>query len=215
MKKRKFDLIIFDFDGVLVEFRWEWIYEGYLEILKSEKIDPNKHFKNLSEFEKWGHDNGPANFKLLKIKDRNKAYKIYYDSYNRHIHILLYVEDLLVNLSKAGYVMAIVTNRHARNTRSLLGHLSKYFSVIVGAEHVKKFKPDPEGINIVLEKLKAEKKRTIILGDSPFDMEAGKRAQIKTGAVTWEYGARKLIELKRTKPDYIIENVTDFYELFL
>lgn len=215
MRIHKFDLIIFDFDGVLVKFRWEWIYQGYLAILKSEGIDPNKYFTNSAEFRKWGSNNGPSNFKTLKIKDYDKAFKTYYDSYNRNIKILPYVEEFLSNLSNAGYTMAIVTNRHAWNTWFLLGDFSKYFVAIIGAEHVKKFKPDPEGINIVLRALGTKKKRTIIVGDSPFDIKAGKEAGIKTGAVVWEYGSHKLIDFKGTRPDYVIGSETSFYKLFL
>ena len=221
MKERKFDLIIFDFDGVLVEFRWEWIYEAYLAVLKSEGIDPNKFFKNLDEFKdgSWGGNNdGRSNFKILGVKDTKKAYEIYYDSYNQHIQVLPHVKNLLNSLLKAGYFLAVVTNRHAHNATDLLGPLSFYFDAIVGAEDVKKFKPDPEGINIVLKEFKqfnVRKERTVIIGDSPYDIKAGKLAKIKTAAVIWEYGAHDVAKCGIEESDFTIETAEDFYNLFL
>ena len=42
------------------------------------------------------------------------------------------------------------------------------------------------------------------MGDSPADMEAGKRAGVKTCAVLWGYGDRE--EMARWAPDYWVSD---------
>ena len=44
----------------------------------------------------------------------------------------------------------------------------------------------------------------LLIGDSPADMEAGRRAGIRTCAVLWGYGKRE--DMQRWEPDYWIEH---------
>ena len=48
----------------------------------------------------------------------------------------------------------------------------------------------------------------LLIGDSAADMEAGKRAGVKTCAVLWGYGERD--DLARANPDYWAANPSDF-----
>ena len=68
-------------------------------------------------------------------------------------------------------------------------------------------KPNPEGIYFILEQLKVDSKKTLMVGDSTHDIEAGKQAGIFTCAVS--YGYRPLSILKKSNPDFIIDNVKE------
>lgn len=63
--------------------------------------------------------------------------------------------------------------------------LSKFFHVLVSSDDVEKSKPDPEGVRLILDKLKTSPKETLFVGDSPADMTAGKAAGVLTGAALW------------------------------
>ncbi len=54
------------------------------------------------------------------------------------------------------------------------------FQYIVGREDVVEWKPDPEGLFKILKYFNISSEQAIYIGDSEFDMEAGKNAKIKT-----------------------------------
>jgi len=50
-------------------------------------------------------------------------------------------------------------------------------------------KPDPEGINKILEIMNLSKEQVLFVGDSNADIESGNRAGIDTVAVSWFKGS--------------------------
>ncbi len=64
-------------------------------------------------------------------------------------------------------------------------------------------KPAPDVIFKSIEAFGATPDDCLFVGDSPADMEAGKRAGVKTCAVLWGYGERE--QLLRWEPDYVID----------
>lgn len=77
----------------------------------------------------------------------------------------------------------------------------------MGPDLVKNSKPHPEAIEKVLLKTDSTKETTVIVGDSPTDILAGKAAGINTcGAF---YGLSPFEELRASKPDTAIEHLTD------
>lgn len=103
--------------------------------------------------------------------------------------------------------LAIVTTKHSNLTRKLLDDLDllQYFNILVGYNDVRNPKPDPESIFKVLEETKVSPAKAVIIGDTIYDIEAGKSAGIHTVAVT--YGVDTREELKRVKPEFIIDNI--------
>jgi len=62
-------------------------------------------------------------------------------------------------------------------------NLEDYFTVIIGGEDVSQHKPHPEGLLKAVERLEANKERTLYIGDSLVDAEAAERAGIAFLAV--------------------------------
>jgi phosphoglycolate phosphatase len=69
-------------------------------------------------------------------------------------------------------------------------------------------KPHPDVIYRALTGLGAQPDDCLFVGDSPADMEAAKRAGVKSCAVTYGYGLRE--ELLQWEPDFLID---DFRQL--
>jgi len=86
--------------------------------------------------------------------------------------------ELLEKLSQ-GYVIGIVTGRPRVEAQYALNAntASKYFSVLIAMEDVKKDKPDPEGILKAMAALGA--KDTVYFGDTKSDEIAAQSAGIK------------------------------------
>ncbi|MCL0075240.1 HAD-IA family hydrolase, partial [Thermodesulfovibrionales bacterium] len=116
-----------------------------------------------------------------------------------------YVRETLEELK--GHKKAVLSNKRealARKTLDGLG-LLKYFDLIVGSDTTKERKPSPVPIFYALSRMNASPDKTVIIGDSSFDIEAGKAADIKTIAVT--YGYRSLNSLKGA--DFTINKMSE------
>jgi len=97
------------------------------------------------------------------------------------------------------------TTKGTPTTRAVLEMfgLLPYFDHVQGTDGFPA-KPEP---NVIFESLKvfdAKPEDCLLVGDSPADMEAGRRAGIKTCAVLWGYGKRE--DMQRWEPDYWIEH---------
>lgn len=115
---------------------------------------------------------------------------------------------LLQHLKSEGKQVALITT----SLRPLLdlvmcNHgVEELFDLIVTSEDVKTHKPDPEGINYAIAHLGATKSKTIMLGDSGFDLQAAKNAGIDSLLFYPEPHEimYDLAELKVHEPKYVI-----------
>lgn len=123
------------------------------------------------------------------------------------------VEGTLKALKQKGYTLGIVTSK-IKNTciRGLdLFDLKDYFNVIVGMEDTKKHKPNPQPILKALDKLNVKGKENIFyVGDSPFDINAARRAGVIPIGVNWSV---RLLELKELQPYVIIDKLPQLTEV--
>jgi HAD superfamily hydrolase (TIGR01549 family) len=197
-------LIIFDFDGPIHKASWRGLFEAYKAIVRSQKKNYKDFFKNLAEFKKWWSPDWRKNTRKLGIRsqDLDKAHWYFYEIYNSYAYLFPWLSGILKEL-RHRHQLALVTNRHRESAEKILGSLKGHFSFLVGAEDVKKLKPSPEGIMIILRKSCINPEDALIIGDMPDDILAGKAAGIKTGAVKWGLGDWD--ELMAYLPDYSFE----------
>ena len=96
------------------------------------------------------------------------------------------------------------TTKGTPTTRAVLEKfgLLPYFHHVQGTDGFPA-KPEPDVIFASLEVFGAKPHECLFVGDSAADMEAGRRAGVKTCAVLWGYGERE--ELLKWSPDYVIE----------
>ena len=97
------------------------------------------------------------------------------------------------------------TTKGTPTTRAVLEMfgLLPYFDHVQGTDGFPA-KPEPDVILASLNFFGAKPEDCLFVGDSPTDMEAGRRAGVKTCAVLWGYGKRE--DLERWEPDYWIEH---------
>jgi pyrophosphatase PpaX len=73
------------------------------------------------------------------------------------------------------------------------------FDAIVTCEDTDRHKPDPAPVLRGLELLGAEPETTVYVGDSPYDVRAGRAAGVRTAAALW--GAFPAAVLRAEQPD--------------
>jgi pyrophosphatase PpaX len=97
------------------------------------------------------------------------------------------VERVLERLKSEGRQLGIVTAKRRRTVDLAFAilPLERYFDAVVTAEQTEHHKPHPEPVLTALERLGSEPADAAFVGDSPFDMGAGKAAGVFTVAVSW------------------------------
>lgn len=107
-------------------------------------------------------------------------------------------------LQALGGRKSTATTKGTPMTRAVLDK----FGLIAHFDHVQgtdgfPAKPEPDVVLASLRVLNVAPEECLLIGDAAADMEAGRRAGVKTCAVRWGYG--KLEEMAMHKPDFWID----------
>ena len=87
--------------------------------------------------------------------------------------------ELLENLKKNGFIRGIGTNRTNTMEKVLDDfNLDAYFEVVITAAKVKKPKPDPEQLLVIMEKFSLSPEQLLFIGDSDYDRLAARSAKV-------------------------------------
>lgn len=144
-----------------------------------------------------------------RINLRDDIIKRFIDYYSGHLteYSVIYpgVKETLEQLEN--YKKAIISNKRETLSRKLLIDitLSKYFDLVIGSDTVAEKKPSPAPIIYAISKISVKPEESMIIGDSNYDIEAGKKAGVKTVAVTYGYKEREYIK----DADYMIDKFED------
>ena len=148
----------------------------------------------------------------------NKALTIFLNYYAEHACIKTraypHVASTLKALHLQGYTMAIVTNKPFRFIEPILKGLAldEYFDYHVGADSLEKKKPEPEPLLHVCQKLNVPVENSLMIGDSKNDILAAKNANMDSVGVTYGYNYGEDITLY--EPDIVIDDFSKMLELF-
>lgn len=115
-------------------------------------------------------------------------------------------------LAGLGGRKSTATTKGTPTTRAVL----EQFGLLPHFEHVQgtdgfPAKPEPDVILASLRALDARPEDCLLVGDAPADMEAGRRAGVRTCAARWGYG--DLEEMKKWEPDYWIDAPADLLSM--
>lgn len=124
-------------------------------------------------------------------------------------------EQLLKRLDHAGVPLAVVTNKneHGGELMVEIQGWKKYFNVIVGRDTAARPKPWPDGILHALRKFRIAPQRSAIIGDTEFDMEAGREALLhyRIGII----GSRTADELTAAGATHIVDDLKAVGDILL
>jgi pyrophosphatase PpaX len=116
---------------------------------------------------------------------------------------------VLEDLHARGLVMGIVTSKGdelARRGLELTG-LARFLPVVVSADSVTKYKPEPEPVLLALERLGVRADEALMMGDSPHDISSGNAAEVRTIGALWGPFTREQIAVAR--PTYWLSNIRE------
>lgn len=221
-KTKKFDLVIFDLDGTLIDNR-EAIRENFNYALESNgyaAVKPEDIDTTIGRPLEDGFMQLVPGIDLEIAKELTKSYRFRYKDTSDHGVILLDgVPDVLVQLRNRGIKLAIATTKMQELLIPLLTKIDliKYFDVCLGRTLTTKPKPDPEILNTIIERLQVRRENTAMVGDTEIDIFAGKNANVYTIAVLSgvRLGVVSKSQLEDSKPDLVIDSLKDLPKIIL
>lgn len=182
-------LIVFDVDGTLVDTD-EVILATWKELIRLYK--PSDYFLDDDIIRTFS---GPPLRDSIKRVFSEMDQEFIFNEYNRitpglykdNIRTFSNVVETLNKLKNEGYRLAILTNKDSKMSRytlELAGIDIGLFDEIITADDVKTLKPNPEGLQKILNKLCIKNTEAISVGDTEFDYYCGVNAGVKTIMMT-------------------------------
>jgi phosphoglycolate phosphatase len=203
--------MLFDFEGTLVDFQWK-LFEAIEETLEmlwnmgftKDMIHSRKYSTLMTEALQSAADIG-----LSPDRVREKIYCVYerYDADALTRWALRSgVRDFLNSIKMEGIRTGIVSNVGGKSiAKALLTfNLEDCFDIVISRNDVMNLKPDPEGLNVAIEKLMIGKDRVMLVGDSLDDINAARNAGIRVMIITDGENVKE--DILAARPDHVIQS---------
>ena len=188
MNLKKFELIIFDLDGTLVDSAKDIM-------IANNKTLEKFGYKPIS-FKSVKHIIGQGirvniirslkmqNVKINKKKE-NEMYDFFFSFYKKNLYVKSKIygglNSFLKNLKKQGYKLAVCSNKLEALTKIVLKKtkLLKYFDFVAGGDTFAHRKPHPSVLNNIIKNFKINKNNVLFIGDSEHDYHSALNSNIK------------------------------------
>ncbi|WP_321478133.1 HAD family hydrolase [uncultured Paludibaculum sp.] len=144
----------------------------------------------------------PANTREQNEELLARYRKIYLDRKHRTTHVYDGVPEMLGAL---GGLKSTATTKGSETARAVLTQfgLVSFFNHVQGTDGFPS-KPEPNVIIKSLELFGVSPEECLLIGDAAPDMEAGRRAGVKTCGVAWGYGDHEA--MRAHAPDYWVSH---------
>ena len=188
MNLKKFELIIFDLDGTLVDSAKD-IMIANNKTLEKFGYKPIS-FKNVKHIIGQGirvniiRSLKMQNVKINKKKE-NEMYDFFFSFYKKNLYVKSKIygglNSFLKNLKKQGYKLAVCSNKLEVLTKVVLKKtkLLKYFDFVAGGDTFAHRKPHPSVLNNIIKNFKINKNNVLFIGDSEHDYHSALNSNIK------------------------------------
>ena len=212
---QKISLFVYDFDGTLVD--------TFADIANSVNLAlAEMNIQSLSrETIQRNIGSGVVNLMSRSLEgsgcdDVEMAVSFFQKHYNNHLldQTKLYPNgrEVVEHFSKKKN--AILSNKPISFVEKILTELNflSLFDSVLGGDSLSERKPNPMGLQLLMTNLNCPLKEVLMIGDSAIDIETGKNAGVITCGVT--YGLGDPVSLHNSKPDYLIDNLSNLKSLF-
>ena len=195
--------VLFDLDGTLVD-TLPLIITTYRQVFRDLKIP-------------WGDDDVVKYIGLplveiggkFGVSDRDLFVDLYQHYYriehDNATKVFPGTTEILKQLKEMGIKLGLVTSKGKPVTTRTLAFtkLDQLLDTVVTAHDVTNPKPHPEAMEKALTALNVQPERAIMVGDSRFDVQAGKNSGTRTLAVAW--GLESQEALTKLNPDGLLK----------
>ena len=205
----RFPVYLFDIDGTLLDSAQD-ICGAVRQALDSVPECPPHTFDYLKSYiGRHLIDLFQDIFPHYTAEQIDELIRLYRISYHARGHKLTQVyPGVAEGLAGLGGRKSTATTKGTPTTRLVLEQfgLIQHFDHVQGTDGFPS-KPAPDVILRALAALEAKSEECLMVGDSAADMEAGKRAGVKTCAVRYGYGSAKA--LAKFEPDYWVDDLRE------
>jgi pyrophosphatase PpaX len=207
MENSQLQAILFDLDGAL----YDSVQMDIRAITRMLENDLGWDVKDINVHDFLGASSRAVLERIApeRVEELLAKWLHYQDELREQTNLFPDVRSTLTRLKAAGYKLGVVTSQN----KSELDATRKYIKiddliqVWVSASDTKNPKPHPAPVTKALALLDVSAETAMMVGDSISDLQAGRAAGTKVGAVLW--GAHNQETLLESRPDYIFKKISD------
>src|SRR6266496_960347 len=212
-------LVIFDLDGTLIDSRLDLIHS--VNAMLRHLVRPELPGEVVASYVGDGAPmlvrralGDPNNEKLFK--DALEYFLAYYKEHKLdHTKVYAGIPEALECIQANGSrrKMAVLSNKPVNPSRAIVEALGlgEFFVRIYGGNSFTTKKPDPLGVQTILEETGFTPAEALMIGDSSVDVLTGRNAGLWTCGVTYGFAPHSLEDVP---PDVVIETPVELGELF-
>ena len=188
------DFIVFDLDGTLLDTAKDF-FIAVNELRSNYQLEPcefdevrSRVSEGAISLARYALNLNPDDEDKIEFH-RQELLKIYSSCCLNETTPFEGITDLLKQINKAGLKWGIVTNKPQVFADKIVGHFFSSYepACLICPEHVGERKPSPKGLLKSCELVRTEPNTSIYIGDHFIDIEAGKRANMRTIAAAYGY----------------------------
>jgi phosphoglycolate phosphatase len=208
-KRGRLRAVLFDFDGTLAD-SYAAIAASINHVRAAYGLEP------LAVEEVKQHvGRGPAHLLRHTVPgcdpQRDVArYRAHHPSVMRELtHLLPGAAAAITELSEAGLLLGVCSNKPAPFTRALLDHLGllESLKVVLGPEDVPRRKPAPDMVKAALRQLGVPPDEALYVGDMTVDVETARGAGVAVWVVPT--GSDSVAALRAAQPDRLLATLEE------
>ena len=174
--------------------------------------NPLQMTHDIEEIISLGGKDMIANLISNKNVDKNlNIFRELYENYDLSSETLFDGVKESLSAIKQQYSLAVLTNKPKKLAyKTMIYHqIEAFFDCVVCREDVKEKKPDPEGLNLILNTLNLIKDDVVYVGDSSVDLYLAKSQQI----LFLLYNKKMINNQSSEDFQFFIKEFNDFFDL--
>jgi phosphoglycolate phosphatase len=212
------DLLIFDLDGTLIDSRLD-LANAVNATRRHMGMDPLANERVYS----YVGNGAPVLIRRALGEqateaELQEALEFFLEFYRDHDldYTVLYpgVKESLERLRAAGKKMAVLTNKPVRMSRHIVDGLGvgPCFFQVYGGNSFEFKKPNPIGIEALMNEAGADRAATLMVGDSYVDVQTARNAKVRCCGVTYGFQPESLAD---PAPDILVDRMEQLVDRLL
>lgn len=207
------ECVLFDLDGTIVNTN-ELILRSFAYALKDNNLPQLTREQMIPHMGTTLQQQLRAFSGLEDTSVLERSYRTYnYAHHDELVGAFPRVNETMEALARRGIRMGIVTTKIRPTTIKALEmfDMLQYMETIVTVSDVTQPKPHAEPVLTAVRNLNVDPRRTLMVGDSPVDIQSAKAAGVLAAAVSWSLKGEET--LRGYDPDYILQDISDLLDI--
>lgn len=205
-----FRAVILDLDGTLIDSNWLHLRSWRIALerlgleVPDQKIVDRLGLRTLDiarDLVSSHGENAVARLAELKMQ-------LFEEAWRREVKSRRGALEILRMIRAGGLRSAVASSNAAERILNTLRHfgMERLVDSVVGIDEVQEGKPNPALVTVAMRKLAVGPNQTIYVGDSKYDIEAGRAAGARTALIVQPIAAQSNL---RSRPDYAVRELAE------